>query len=129
MITTNPFTDLSARMTGRVVTSADSDWDAVRQVFDLTTDLRPAGIALPRTVDDVAAAIDVNYVCKDNVLIIVRRRDRVVAAAGMDDDPIDVVECDHVAGTIRIPALEPIDAAGRYRRAGDGAGGVPVVQR
>jgi FAD/FMN-containing dehydrogenase len=44
-------------MTGRVVTAADRDWDDVRSVFNLTTDLRPAAIALPRDVGDVVAAI------------------------------------------------------------------------
>src|SRR4051795_9821277 len=51
------FKDLSAQMTGRVLTPSDADWDATRQVFDLTTDLRPAGIALPRDVADVIAAV------------------------------------------------------------------------
>jgi FAD binding domain-containing protein len=57
MLTTTPLTDLSAQMTGRVVTPADPDWDATRQVFNLTTDLRPAAIALPRDVSDVVAAV------------------------------------------------------------------------
>jgi FAD/FMN-containing dehydrogenase len=58
MLTTTPFTDLAARMTGRVVAPSDPDWDATRQVFNLTTDLRPAAVALPRDVDDVVAAIE-----------------------------------------------------------------------
>ncbi len=58
MLTTTPFTDLAAQMTGRVVTPSDPDWDATRQVFNLTTDLRPAAIALPRDVSDVVAAVD-----------------------------------------------------------------------
>jgi FAD/FMN-containing dehydrogenase len=57
MLTATPFTDLSTQMTGRVVTPSDPDWDAVRQVFNLTTDLRPAAVALPRDVSDVVAAI------------------------------------------------------------------------
>ena len=57
MLTTTPFTDLSARMAGRVVTPTDPDWDATRQVFNLATDLRPAAVALPRDVDDVIAAV------------------------------------------------------------------------
>src|SRR5918997_3486512 len=57
MLTTTPFTDLSAQMTGRVVTPSDPDWDATRQVFNLATDLRPAAIALPRDVSDVVAAV------------------------------------------------------------------------
>jgi FAD/FMN-containing dehydrogenase len=58
MLATTPFTDLAAQMTGRVVTPSDPDWDATRQVFNLTTDLRPAAIALPRDVSDVVAAVE-----------------------------------------------------------------------
>ena len=58
MLTTTPFTNLSAQITGRVVTPSDSDWDATRQVFNLRTDLRPAAIALPRHVSAVVAAVD-----------------------------------------------------------------------
>jgi hypothetical protein len=47
MLTVTPFTDLSAQITGRVVTLSDPDWDATRQVFNLATDLRPAAVALP----------------------------------------------------------------------------------
>jgi FAD/FMN-containing dehydrogenase len=55
--TITPITDLSAQMTGRVVTPTDPDWDSVRQVFNLATDLRPAAVALPRDADDVVAAV------------------------------------------------------------------------
>jgi FAD binding domain len=57
MPTIAPLTDLSAQMTGRVVTSSDEDWDATRQVFNLATDLQPAAMALPRDVDDAIAAV------------------------------------------------------------------------
>jgi FAD/FMN-containing dehydrogenase len=57
MLTANPHTDLDAQLSGRVVTPSDPDWDATRQVFNLTTDLRPAAIALPRDVDDIVAAV------------------------------------------------------------------------
>ena len=57
MLTATPFADLSARMTGRVVTPSDPDWDATRQVFNLATDLRPAAVALPRDDDDAIAAV------------------------------------------------------------------------
>src|SRR3954454_2777993 len=58
MLTATPFIDLSARMTGRVVTPSDPDWDATREVFNLATDVRPAAVALPREVGDVVAAVD-----------------------------------------------------------------------
>jgi hypothetical protein len=57
MLTISPLTDLAAQMTGRVVTPSDPDWDSSRQVFNLTTDVRPAAVVLPRDVDDVIAAV------------------------------------------------------------------------
>jgi FAD binding domain len=54
---TTPFTDLAAQMSGRVVTSSDPDWDATRHGFNLTMDVRPAAVALPRDVSDVVAAV------------------------------------------------------------------------
>jgi FAD/FMN-containing dehydrogenase len=58
MLTATPFTALSARMTGRVVTPSDPDWDVTRQVFNLAMDLRPTAVALPRDVNDVIAAVE-----------------------------------------------------------------------
>ena len=57
MLSTAPHTDLATQMQGRLVTPADSDWDAVRQPFNVTADLRPEAIALPRDADDVIAAV------------------------------------------------------------------------
>jgi FAD/FMN-containing dehydrogenase len=57
MLTTTPLTQLAAQMTGRVVTPSDPDWDATRQAFNLTADVRPEAIALPRDVGDVIAAV------------------------------------------------------------------------
>jgi FAD/FMN-containing dehydrogenase len=51
------FSVLAGRMRGRVATAADPDWDEVRYGFNLATDLRPAGIALPLDATDVAAAV------------------------------------------------------------------------
>ena len=58
MLTATPFTELSAHMTGRIVTPSDPDWDATRQVFNLATDLRPAAVALPGDVRDATAAVE-----------------------------------------------------------------------
>jgi FAD/FMN-containing dehydrogenase len=58
MLTAAPFNELSAQIAGSVVTPADPDWDATRQVFNVRTDLRPAAIALPRDAGDVATAVD-----------------------------------------------------------------------
>jgi FAD/FMN-containing dehydrogenase len=56
-MTTAHFADLSAQMSGRVVTPSEPDWDATRQVFNLATDPRPAAVALPRDVSDVVASV------------------------------------------------------------------------
>ena len=61
MLTTTPFTDLSAAMSGRVVTPSESDWDAARQVFNLATDLQPAAVALPRDLDDVIGPLAIEH--------------------------------------------------------------------
>lgn len=57
MLTATPFSVLSSQMAGRVATPADADWDATRQVFNLRTDPQPPAIALPRSEDDVVAAV------------------------------------------------------------------------
>ncbi len=43
---------------GRVVTAESAEWDTVRGVFNLTTDLRPGAIVLPRTDQEVVVAVD-----------------------------------------------------------------------
>jgi hypothetical protein len=53
-----PFHDLAARISGRVVSATDADWDEVRQVFNLTTDLCPAAFVLPADAVDVALSVD-----------------------------------------------------------------------
>ena len=54
---TLPYAELSAQMSGQVVTPSEPSWAPTRQVFNLATDLRPAAVALPRDVDDVVAAV------------------------------------------------------------------------
>ena len=53
----HPHRPLSQQISGRVVTASDPDWDAIRQVFNLTTDLSPVAIVLPKDADDVTAAV------------------------------------------------------------------------
>ena len=52
------FSDLATALDGRLVTPRDRDWDDVRQVFNLTTDLRPAAILLARGPGDVVSAME-----------------------------------------------------------------------
>jgi FAD/FMN-containing dehydrogenase len=47
----------AAGMRGRLVTPHDDDWDAARQAFNTTLDVRPAAIAFPRDARDVATAV------------------------------------------------------------------------
>ena len=49
------FSGLSIR--GRVATDSDSDWDELRQPWNLAADQRPAAVALVESADDVAKVI------------------------------------------------------------------------
>ncbi|WP_205699363.1 FAD-binding oxidoreductase [Conexibacter sp. SYSU D00693] len=48
---------LRARLTGRVVTPADADWDVARMGWNLAADQRPAAVAVPATVQDVVEVV------------------------------------------------------------------------
>jgi FAD/FMN-containing dehydrogenase len=49
---------LADRITGQVVIPTDADWDAARQAFNLTLDVRPAAVAFPHDERDVVALVD-----------------------------------------------------------------------
>ena len=110
MLTTTPLTDLSAQMTGRVVTPSDPDWDAIRQVFNLTVDFRPAAIALPRDVDDVVAAVE--YARANGLRVAPQATGHNAGPLGSLDDTlvVDVRELQEIS----------IDAAARRVRVGAG---------
>jgi FAD/FMN-containing dehydrogenase len=55
--TTSSLAELATRISGRVVTAADADWDAVRSGYNLAADLDPAAIVLAADADDVVAAV------------------------------------------------------------------------
>ena len=67
MLTVTPHIALAAKLTGRVVTAADPDWDAIRSVYNLTTDAHPAAIALPVDAADVAVAV--GYAAENGVRV------------------------------------------------------------
>src|ERR671919_1305664 len=96
MLTATPFTDLSAQMTGGVVTPSDPDWDATRQVFNLATDLRPAAVALPRDVNDVIAAVQ--YAGANGLRVAPQATGHNADALGSLEDTllVDVRELRHV---------------------------------
>jgi FAD/FMN-containing dehydrogenase len=110
MLTATPFTDLSAAMTGRVVTPSDPDWDATRQVFNLAFDLRPAAMALPRDVDDAVAAVE--YAAAHGLRVAPQATGHNADALGAIDDVllVDVRELQDIS----------IDAAARRVRVGAG---------
>lgn len=108
--TSQPFADLSARMSGRVVTPSDPDWDAVREVFNLVADVRPAAVALPRDTDDVAAAVA--FARAQGLRVAPQATGHNAAPLGALDDAllVDVRELQAVS----------IDAAARRARVGAG---------
>jgi FAD/FMN-containing dehydrogenase len=55
--TTSSLADLATRISGRVVTADDVDWDVVRQGFNLAADLAPAAVVLAADADDVVASV------------------------------------------------------------------------
>jgi len=110
MLTTTPFTDLSAQMTGRVVTPADPDWDGIRQVFNLTVDFRPAAIALPRDVDDVVAAIE--YARANDLRVAPQATGHNAGPLGSLDDTL----------VVDVRELQEIDIDADARRVRVGAG-------
>jgi FAD/FMN-containing dehydrogenase len=58
MSATSSLAGLAARISGRVVTPSEPDWDTVRSGFNLTTDLCPTAVVLPADADDVVRAVD-----------------------------------------------------------------------
>ena len=49
---------LTGRLSGRVATPADADWDQVRMAWNVAVDQRPEIVVLPETVSDVVASIE-----------------------------------------------------------------------
>src|SRR5947208_4585146 len=48
---------LRERLTGDYVTPEDSDWNEARLAWNLAVDQRPAAVAIPETVDDIAQVV------------------------------------------------------------------------
>ena len=110
MLTATRFETLSTRMTGRVVTPSDPDWDQTRRVFNLAMDLRPAAVALPRDVSDVIAAVE--YARVNGLRVAPQATGHNADAHGALEDTllVDVRELQDVS----------IDARARRVRAGAG---------
>jgi FAD/FMN-containing dehydrogenase len=110
MLTVTPYDDLSAQLTGCVVTPSDPDWDAVRGAFNMRADLRPSAVVLPRNVDDVVAAVD--YARSRGLRVAPQATGHNALPLGSLEDTllVDVRELQDVA----------IDAAGQRVRVGAG---------
>lgn len=50
-------TELAARLTGRLLTPADADWDAHRMPWNVVVDQQPAAIVIAADADDVVATV------------------------------------------------------------------------
>jgi FAD/FMN-containing dehydrogenase len=94
----------------KLVTPSSPDWDATRQVFNLALDLRPAAVALPRSVAEVVAAID--YARARGLRVAPQATGHNADAHGALEDAllVDVRELQDVS----------IDAGARRVRAGAG---------
>ncbi|WP_188111328.1 FAD-binding oxidoreductase [Nocardioides antri] len=55
---TAPLAALATRISGRVVTTSEPDWDSVRTGFNLTTDVRPHAVVLPAHAADVVQVVE-----------------------------------------------------------------------
>jgi FAD/FMN-containing dehydrogenase len=108
---------LGARAPGLLVTPADAGWDAARQAFNLAIEQRPALIAFPRTVDDVAAVIGF---ARRNGLRVAPQR------TGHAAEPIESLERAVLLRTDRLQGVE-IDPRARRARVAAGALWADVV--
>lgn len=55
--TPGDLTELAARLSGRLVTPADADWDAHRMPWNVVVDQQPAAIVVAADADDVVATV------------------------------------------------------------------------
>jgi FAD/FMN-containing dehydrogenase len=92
-----------------VLTSDDPRWDSSRGAFNVLLDQRPAAIALPRSAEDVAAAV--RAAAADGRRIAAQRTGHMAAALGSLADTVLVrteglsgVEIDAGAGKARVGA-------------------------
>jgi FAD binding domain-containing protein/berberine-like enzyme len=110
MLTATSLESLSARLSGRVVTASDADWDATRQVFNLAMDLSPVAVVLPRDASDVIATVD--YARTSGLRVAPQATGHNADAHGALEDTllVDVRELQEIS----------IDADGRRVRVGAG---------
>ena len=129
---------LAARLTGRLVTPADPDWDTARQAWNLAIDQRPAFVVLAESAGDVAATVDAARAA--GLRVAPQGTGHNAAALGdlagtilLRTDRMREITVDAAAGTVRCGAgvlwREVTDALAPHGRVGlaGWAGGVGVV--
>jgi hypothetical protein len=110
---------LRERLTGDYVTPADSNWDEARLAWNLAVDQRPAAVALPETVEDIAEVV--SY-ARSNGLRVAGQ------ATGHSARPLaEGLEHTVLIKTQRMRAVQ-IDAAARVARVEPGALWADVTQ-
>jgi FAD/FMN-containing dehydrogenase len=104
-----------------VVFPGDPGWDEARQAWNLAVDQRPAAVALPRTVDDVVAAVDYARTLGLRVAVQGTGHGAGHALDGtllVNTTLMRGVEVDPVARTARVAAgtlwIDVVDAAVRH---------------
>lgn len=103
------FRDLADRLTGRVVTPAEPDWDAQRQAWNLAADQRPEAVVVAADASDIAVVVGF---ARDNGLRVVPQGTGHLAAplgnlAGallLRTPRLREVEVDVAAASVRVGA-------------------------
>jgi FAD/FMN-containing dehydrogenase len=104
------YSELQARIHGRVLTEEDGAWDASRQTFNLTHDQRPAALVRVANADDVAATV--RYAAQRGLRIAPQ-------STGHNAGPIEGLEASLLVRTDSLLGVE-IDVAARRARVGSG---------
>src|SRR5262245_31465344 len=100
-----------------LVFPGDPGWDAARQAWNLAVDQRPAAVAIPRSVDDVVAAVD--YARTVGLRVVVQG-----TGHGATRDTLDgtlLVNMAHLTGV-------EVDADARLARVAGGTIWIDVVE-
>jgi len=104
------FRDLAGRLTGRVVTTADPDWDTERLAWNLAIDQRPEAVIVPADASDIAVVVGF---ARDNGLRVVPQSTGHLAA------PLGDLSGSLLLHTSRLRGVE-VDAEARTVRVGAG---------
>jgi hypothetical protein len=97
------------RISGRIATPSDSDWDEARQVWNLAADQHPSAVAFVESAEDVAAVV--GFAAANGLRVNAQGTGHGAAALGPMDDWILIrtnrmraVDVDPDSGTARVVA-------------------------